>query len=130
MTPKALQHLWLAWNKTLFKGRLKLPSIRKARGENKKTVTWGHYRFFDNQVWEYRPGKRPRRKNDEIMVRSVLKDHEQLWVLLHEMVHQWERRVIGKRGQPPHTPRFIRKIKALHKKLGWKPPPKWSYRND
>jgi|SRR5688572_20515157 len=50
------------------------------------------------------------------------------FILLHEMLHQYEY-VTGRADvekELHHTQKFKNKLRMLHKRLGWKPPPAWS----
>lgn len=119
MNSKALSSLQDYLNVLLFDGKLKKIPIR-FRKIHREDRALGYYQF------ELKTGAPL-----EIVLESRQKYCPFHFILVHEMVHQWENQILGYvrgRGNKVHNKRFKRKLASLHKKLGWKLPPSWSMR--
>lgn len=116
---KNLRKLYDYLNVVAFEGRLKkIPVIYGRLAKEWEAIAVYQYSIDTGKSWRIIVDSRAKR---------VIPPH---FLLLHEMTHQWEHEVCGytRTGDIIHNKRFKRKLKQLHKRLGWKLPPSWSLR--
>jgi hypothetical protein len=115
MNRKHLQGLFNYLNQVCFKGKLKKTKLQYSPIV-KRDRAGDAIAFF-----EWAGNKALRIKLDPRATYTPLH-----YVLLHEMVHQYDHQMGRRDKKVIHNTAFKKRLKRLHKKLGWKMPPAWS----
>lgn len=102
-------------NEVCFKG--KLPKIRLEYGKIKREDALAFFEWRDDKPYR-------------IKIDSGVRCISIHFLLLHEMLH-YEHFVFrreSRRREKIHSKLFKKRLRALHRKLKWYPPPAWSMR--